>query len=285
MFAFLRTVAQIAIPVFVISTMLNVGLTQRPTDILKYWRDWRFALRMLVANFVLAPLVMFALLQLATFDPALRAGLFLYSLCAGAPFLIRLTQIARHGLALGAAVMVMLVVGTVIYVPIVLPLTLSGISASSGGIATTLILQMLLPIAIGMLVVRAVPSIAGPVQPWVAKVGNYSLYVVIAATLIGYFPNLLTTLDTGTVPIGLVFIVASFGIGYIMGGRRDELQDVGGLATAQRNTAAALVVAAENFTNPEVLVSITLVATLGLVLLLIIARVLRRDSPVPAPTA
>lgn len=285
MFAFLRTVAQIAIPVFVVSTMLNVGLTQRPTDILKYWRDWRFALRMLVANFVLAPLVMFALLQLATFDPALRAGLFLYSLCAGAPFLIRLTQIARHGLALGAAVMVVLVVGTVIYVPIVLPLTLSGISFNAGGIALTLFVQMLLPIAIGMLVVRAVPTVARPVQPWVAKIGNYSLYVVIVATLIGYFPSMLATITTGAIPIGLAFIIAAFGIGYVLGGRRDELQDIGGLATAQRNTAAAMVIAAENFTDPQVLVTITLVSTFGLVLLLIIARVLARDNPVQAPTA
>lgn len=285
MFAFLRTVAQIAIPIFVVSTMLNVGLTQKLSDILKYWRDWPFMLRMLIANFVLAPLVMFALLQLATFDPALRAGLFLYSLCAGAPFLIKLTQIARHGLALGAAVMVLLVVGTVIYVPIVLPLTLSGISASGGGIATTLILQMLLPIAIGVLVVRAMPSIMRPAQPWVARLGSLSLYVVIIATLIGYFPNLLATLDTGAIPIGLIFILAAFGIGYIMGGRRDELQDVGALATAQRNTAAGLVIAAENFTDPEVLVTITLVATLGLVLLLIIARVLARGTPVRAPTA
>jgi predicted Na+-dependent transporter len=38
--------------------MLNVGLTQRPSEIAAYMRRWRFILRMLIANFVLTPLFM-----------------------------------------------------------------------------------------------------------------------------------------------------------------------------------------------------------------------------------
>jgi bile acid:Na+ symporter, BASS family len=279
MFAFLRGVAQVAIPIFVVSTMLNVGLTQKVSTIVGYLRDWPFVLKMLLANFVLAPLLMILMLALVTFDPALKEGLLLYGLCAGAPFLIKLTQTARHDLALGAAVMLLLMVVTVFYAPIVLPLIATGISVNGWAIAQSLLLQMLLPIAIGMLVAQFLPHVAKPVQPWVGKLGNVALYVVIAATLIGYLPNMIGIAGTGAILVGLVFVLGAFAIGYILGGAHDHLQDIGGLATAQRNTAAGLIIASQDFTNPNVLVVMALVSTLGIVLLLVIARALSRGNP------
>ena len=103
MFEFLRSSVQYIAPVFVIATMLNVGLTQKPSDIARHLKNLPFVIKMLVANFILAPLVMVAVLYVAPFDPALKAGLLIFSLGAGAPFLIKLTQTAEHEVALGAA--------------------------------------------------------------------------------------------------------------------------------------------------------------------------------------
>jgi bile acid:Na+ symporter, BASS family len=60
---------------------------------------------------------------------------------------------------------------------------------------------------------------------------------------------------------------------------------VGGLGTAQRNTAAGLIIATQNFSDPNVLVMITIANTLGIIMLLLIARVLSRDNPVSTRTA
>jgi BASS family bile acid:Na+ symporter len=59
----------------------------------------------------------------------------IFCLGAGAPFLIKLTQTAEHDLALGAAVMMVLMIVTVPYVPLVLPLVLSGVSVNAMAIA------------------------------------------------------------------------------------------------------------------------------------------------------
>ena len=59
MFEFFRSLTQIVAPVFVIATMLNVGLTQKPADILKHLNHWPFVPKMLLGNFVLVPLVAF----------------------------------------------------------------------------------------------------------------------------------------------------------------------------------------------------------------------------------
>lgn len=283
MFEFFQGLTQVVAPVFVISTMLNVGLTQTPADILEHLSDWPFVLRMLLGNFVLVPLVAYVILTRTDFDLALKVGLFIFSLCAGAPFLIKLTQISQNDLALGAATMMLLMVATVAYVPLVLPRILTEVVVDAGAIARSLLLQMILPIVVGMLAAQVLPGLTRTGQPWVARLGNYALYVLLAATLIGYLQNMLAIVGSGAIFVGLVIVVAAFGIGYFLGGPTDSLHDVGALGTAQRNTAAGVLIATQNFSDPNVLVIITLANTLGILLLILFARVLSRDNPPVAP--
>jgi bile acid:Na+ symporter, BASS family len=280
MFEFLRSAVQYIAPVFVIATMLSVGLTQKPSAIAAHLKDWPFVLKMLAANFVLAPLLMIVVLYVAPFSPALKAGLLIFSLGAGAPFLIKLTQTAQHEVALGAAVMMLLMIVTVVYLPIVLPLVLSGVSVNALAIARALTLQMLLPIGVGMLIAQLLPTMTNKVQPWVSTVGNVAMYAMLVATLIGYFPNLLQIIGTGAFLVGLAFVGAAFGLGYLAGAGKDHLEDVGALGTAQRNTAAGVIVAIQNFSDPNVFVMLTLANIVGIVLLLLIARALSRDNRV-----
>jgi BASS family bile acid:Na+ symporter len=284
MFEFFRSLVGIVAPIFVMSTMLNVGLTQRLSNITGHLKNYPFVLKMLLANFVLAPLVMIVVLTFTSFDPALRDGLLIFALCAGAPFLIKLTQTAEHSVALGAAVMILLIAATVIYAPIVLPLVMYEVAVDGWAIAKTLFLQLLLPIAVGMLAVQFLPVLAKKIQPWVGKLGNITLYVLVAATLIGYFPNMISIVGTGAILVGLAFVAAAFGIGYLMGGGKDHLEDVGGLGTAQRNTAAGVIIATQNFDDPNVLVMLTLANTLGIVMLLLIAKRLSRDNKITTRT-
>jgi BASS family bile acid:Na+ symporter len=284
MFEFLRSSVQYIAPVFVICTMLNVGLTQKPSAIAAHLKNWPFVIKMLLANFVFAPLLMVIALYFAPFDPPLKAGLLIFCLGAGAPFLIKLTQTAEHDVALGAAVMMLLMVVTVIYMPVVLPLLLSGISVDAVAIAKALLLQMLLPIGVGMVIAQLLPILAKKSQPLVGGLGNAAMYALLVATLIGYFPNLRDIVGTGAFLVGLLFVAAAFGFGYLAGWGQDHLEDVGGLGTAQRNTAAGVIVAIQNFPDPNVFVMLTLANILGIVMLLFIARALSRDNKLKIET-
>lgn len=284
MFKFFVSVVDISAPIFVVSAMLNVGLAQSPSAIFTHLRNYSFVLKMLLANFVLAPLLMIFVLTFTSFDPAIRDGLLIYSLCAGAPFLIKLTKMAEHHIALGAAVMVLLVVSTVIYAPLVLPVVVYGVTIDPWAVAKPLFIQMLLPIPVGMLLTGFLPDIAKRVQPWVGLLGNVALYVLLAATLIGYLPSMMGIIRTGAVFVGWGFVIAAFGIGYLMGGGKDHLEDVGGLGTAQRNTGAGVIISLQNFDDRNVLTVLTLVNLLGIVTLMFIARRLRSDNRVDAWT-
>lgn len=76
MFAFFQTLSAILVPVFVISAMFNVGLTQRPTKIIEHLRvNWGFFLRMVVTNLIIVPALMVFALEIFEVSPAYSAGL------------------------------------------------------------------------------------------------------------------------------------------------------------------------------------------------------------------
>lgn len=278
MFEIMIRISQLALPVFIFATMANVGMTQDPRRIIGHWAAWPFYLKMLVANFVAAPAVMWLLLQLWPLADVYTAGLAVFSLCAGAPFLIKLTAVSEHDLALGAATMMLLVLATIVVAPLVLPLLLPEMSVNAGVLAWTLVRQLLAPMVLGGLLAGVLPALNGRLQPWVAKVGNIALYVVLVSTIVGYLPDMAPIIRSGALVVGLVFVAAAFGLGYLAGWGDDALEDIGGLATAQRNTPAALLIAAGSFIDPTVFVLIILVNTLGLALLIAIAKALKGDN-------
>ncbi|GGK89226.1 bile acid:sodium symporter family protein [Rufibacter glacialis] len=283
MFAILIKISGIALPVFVFLTMLNVGLTQKPSDILVCLRNKKFGIRMLIANFILAPALMWGMLQLFPIDPYLGVGLTIFGISAGAPFLIKLTQLSEHDLELGASTMITLILGTIILVPLLLPLVLPEIEIDGFMLAWTLVKQLIFPMVLGWLLVKFLPKIMEFAQPWVAKIGNWALYLMLFATLVGYFPELKEIMGQGALLIALAYILGAFGIGYLMGGHdnEDHLEDIGALGTAQRNTAASMIIAAQNFSgHPEVLVLITVANALGIAMLIGIAKYLSKDNKV-----
>ena len=64
----------------------------------------------------------------------------------GAPFLPKVSQIAKGNLAFAVGLMSLLIVVTVIYLPLVLPLLLPGVSIDAGQIALSLFGLMLVPL-------------------------------------------------------------------------------------------------------------------------------------------
>jgi BASS family bile acid:Na+ symporter len=72
----------------------------------------------------------------------------------------------------------------------------------------------------------------------------------------------------------IVFLLCGAGIGWLLGGPAFGTKGVLALGTAQRNIAAALVVAGQNFDDPKVLVMVVVVAVVGLLILMPLARLL-----------
>jgi bile acid:Na+ symporter, BASS family len=74
----------------------------------------------------------------------------------------------------------------------------------------------------------------------------------------------------------VIFVGVCFGVGSVLGGPGADTRGVLALGTAQRNTAAALVVAGQNFSDAKVVVMITVVMIVSFAMLMPLARVLAR---------
>ena len=78
---------------------------------------------------------------------------------------------------------------------------------------------------------------------------------------------------------GLLFIALGFVIGWLVGGPGVDTRRVVALGTAQRNIAAALLVAGESFSDPKVVVMVTVVAIASLLTLMPLSGALVNRGP------
>jgi len=274
----LERAVPVATLVFVVSSMLSVGLGLNVGQITAPLRNLRLVAMSLLANFVLMPVGAVVLARALRLVEPLAVGLLLLGVAAGAPFLPKLAQIAKGNLAFAVALMVLLTVITVAYLPLVLPLFLPGVSVNPAKIGVSLVLLMLLPLA-GALVVNAkLPAAAARVKPVVDRLSTLGLVLVVLLLVVVNFSNVLSLFGTGAILAGLLFIALGYAVGWALGGPGADTRLVLGLGTAQRNIAAALVVGGQSFSNPSVVVMVVVVAVVSLLILLPLSRVVARNS-------
>jgi len=274
----LSKVIPVTLLVFVVSSMLAVGLSLTVGQILLPLRNRRLLALALLANFVLMPLAAVAIARLLRLEQSLSAGLLLLGTAAGAPFLPKLAAVAKGSLAFGVGLMVLLMALTVGYMPLVLPLLLEGVSVDATKIARSLVLLMLLPLAAGLGVKRKYEAVAGRVAPVLNKVSTLSLILLILLLLATNIQNIADLFGSRGVLASSIFLLVSFGTGWLLGGPGSDTRSVLALGSAQRNIAAALVVGGQNFDDPKVVVMVAVVAIVGLLVLMPLARVVARRS-------
>ena len=280
---FFEAIAQLSGLVFVVTSMLAMGMSLTISQIVAPLRDVRLVVLALIANFVLVPALAYGIAAVLPIDDALRTGLILLAAAGGAPFLPKLVQVARGPIALGVGVMVLLMVVTIAYLPIVLPLLLPGVQVDPWAIAQSLVVLMLVPLAIGLLIRANAAETAAEYGPMFTKASSLAIVVLMVVGLGLSARNIVGLLGTGGIIALLLFVVGSYAIGFVLGGRDPGVRSVLGLGTAQRNVSAALVVSAQNFGAD----TLTFVLVGALVMLLVLMPAARRlgagtGTPVPA---
>ncbi|MFI7426306.1 bile acid:sodium symporter family protein [Micromonospora sp. NPDC049836] len=278
----LSGLANLAILLFAVTSMLSVGLAHSVKQILGPLRNlWALA-RALLANFVLVPLLALGIVRLWPFDRPLEAGLILVAMTAGAPFLIKLAEAARSDVALSATLLVLLLPATVVYAPLAVPLVLPEAEVSAVGLAVPLFLTMLLPLAAGLLINTRWPAPARRWAPIANRTSTITLVVIVLATTLADIPGIVTLFAEGAIVPAIAVIAGAFVVGYLLGGKDRTARIVLGLGTSQRNIAAATVMATQGFASRETVVMVIVTSLAGFALLFPAAAALRRRESATA---
>ena len=278
----LDLILRLAVIAFIVSSMLGVGLGLRLSAILAPLRDVRFVLRALLLNFILAPAFAWLLTVIIPLQTGYTIGLLLIGGAAGAPFLPTLVKTARGNLVSSVALMTLLTIGTLLFMPFALPFMIPGLRADAWTIARPLLLLIVVPLIIGMLGAALVPSRAKRAAPILIEIGNAFLLLLFVLLIALNIRSLLGVIGSGAMATVVLYMTGLFVAGWMFGGANLEMRGVLGLGTAARNFAAALVPAPSNFRDPAVSIMLVISAIVCLVISFIAARWLRQRMVVIA---
>jgi predicted Na+-dependent transporter len=240
----LTTVTQVGVLAFVVASMVAMGLSLTVDRIIGPLRDLRILVFLLIANFVVVPAVAIAAARLLPMEQATSTALVIYGCCAGAPFLPKLAQLVKGDVALAVGAMVLLMVVTVVYAPLVLPLAVQGVTVDAWQIASSLVVFMLVPLAVALVIRARYPDLAAG---WVGPAGQISTTALVIGISAGIFVSwreIIGAVGSWIFVGTAILLVAALVAGYLAGyGRPGAISRVTMFGTAQRNVSAALVVA------------------------------------------
>jgi predicted Na+-dependent transporter len=280
----LATVAQVAMLVFVVTSMAAMGLSLTLDRVIRPLRDLRLVALLLAANFVAVPAVAIAVSRILPMDDTSAAAVVLIGACAGAPFLPKLAQLSRGDLALSVGEMVLLMVATVLYAPLVVPLVIEGATVQPWDIASSLVVLMLIPLGVGLFVRARYTELAAGWAGPASQAANVALLLGLGAALLVTWRDVIGAIGSWIFVGTAIVLAAGLLVGYVAAwGRPRGDAVVSALATGQRNLAAAVVIA---FSLGGDVVVLTLVGALVIpIVLILLAGELGRRTAEPPATA
>jgi BASS family bile acid:Na+ symporter len=275
----LQQFANLSVLIYIVSTMLSMGLNFFPKQFLEPLKDKKLILKSLVANFILLPIVTYIILQAIPLEQGLAIGLVLMAAGAGSPFMLKLVQFMKADMAFAVGLMLILSIVTLIYMPLVLSILLPGISINPISIAVSLLVLIFLPLIIGTSIKSRYNEIAKTIQPTFNQISNIFIFIVIILYLGLNYKDFLLVFGTGALIAAIIFVLTAFLIGYLLGGPSKNTKSVLGMGTAIRNSSAAFVVAVTNFSSEyDVMAMIIVVYMLSIIIMMIISGEMGKRS-------
>ncbi len=250
----------------------------------------KIAVWVLVINFVFIPIVFVGyLLTIAASIPGeIKVGFCVAALSAGMPFAPVLAKLAKADAGIATTLLVVLTVGTVIALPLGLPLAIDAVDAnlktSVWDIAWPLLLFLLLPMVLGCGFRVWWPDLTPPLTQWVVRVAILCLLFNVNFTLVAYWSLFVQTWGTASYLAALAGPFIGLGCGYLLvsGLRVEEVgvRHATEVTTAVRNIAPMLLMMIFPFgADPLVTVSITILNTVGITIVLVFVLMWRRSAP------
>jgi predicted Na+-dependent transporter len=277
----LQQFANLSVLIYIVSTMLSMGLNFFPKQFLQPLKDKNLILKSLAANFILLPIITYIILQVIPLEQGLVIGLILMAAGAGSPFMLKLVQFMKADVVFAVGLMLILSVVTLFYMPLVLSILLPGVSVNPMSIAVSLLVLIFLPLIVGTAIKSRYSRIAKAIQPTFNQISNIFIVIVVVLYLGLNYKDFLAVFGTGALIASIIFILTAFVIGYLLGGPSKNTKSVLGMGTAIRNSSAAFVVAVTNFSSEyDVMAMIIVVYMLSIILMMIISGELGKRSQV-----
>jgi BASS family bile acid:Na+ symporter len=276
----MEEIYKIVVLIFTVANLAAMGLEINPKEALEALKNPRFVLLILVWGWVVGPGLAYLITQVIPLSEPHAAGLLLISMAPTAPFFPLMVSRARGDMSSAGAFILVATIGTVVFLPLQVPLMIKGLAVDAWALAKPLLTMVLVPLLIGLAIKVYRAPVADKLLPVVKKIGTLFLLITAVLTFVLYGREMLSALGSFAVGTQLLLFALLTSLSYRFGfGLKQGQRSAMALGMCTRNIAAVFV-AYFGITNPDpgVFVMIVLVVPLALIVALIAARVFAKQA-------
>ena len=229
---------------FSVSNMAAMGLLARMPEVVAVTKNKKTLALILVWGWVLGPALAYLIAWVLPLSEPYVIGLLLYSLAPCAPFIPVMVGKARGDVSFAAALIPIVAVATVVFMPLMAPLMIKGLTISAWDLVKVLLIYILIPLALGAAVRHYAETVATKITPAVKVIANISTALLAANFAVLYARQMLATAGSFALLSMTIHMVVMGLITYRFGfGLKQNQRSVMSLGMLTRNGSVVLIAA------------------------------------------
>jgi BASS family bile acid:Na+ symporter len=271
----IETIFNLVVVIFTVANLGAMGLELNVRDAMKALRNAKFVMLIVVWSWVVGPALAYLLTRVLPLAEPYAMGLLLACAAPCAPFYPMVVRKARGDVAFAAALLLLTAVGTVLLMPLLLPLMIKGLTVSASAIAKPLLTLVLTPLVVGIAIRVYAAKAADKLFPVVKKIAGLFTLLTLILVVALYGKKMLDSMGSFAIGAQLLFLGGMALLSYLVGfGLKQNQRSIIGLGMGTRNIAAvfAVLMAIPN-PDPRLVVMVILVVPLSVIVALVAAQV------------
>jgi len=239
---FCQTSFSPVVVIFTVFNLLTIGLQVRIPNVIGKVSNLKFLALMLFWGWIVGPALGFLLTRIIPLAEPYVVVMFIASLAPCAPFLPPMIERAHADVDFAGAFIPIAAIGTVVFLPLLAPVMIKGISIDPIALAKPLIMTVFIPLVVGALLKTYAGKVADKIFKPVKLTGNLATLLTIILALLLYSKLMLSTagsfalLSLTIFTLVMAFLTYQFGFGF-----KQEERSIMSLGMGTRNIAAVLM--------------------------------------------
>ena len=236
---YLQTMFNPLVVVFTISNLASMGLQVNIPTVLKTLRTLKFLGLVLVWGWVVGPALGFVITRFLPLAEPFAVVVLITSLAPCAPFLPPMVGKARGNADFAGAFIPLAALGTVVFMPLMAPHMIKGLTLSAMALAKPLVFTVLIPLLFGALIRTYAAPVAEKIFQPVKVLAGLSTALTVLLCVVLYGRQMLDTAGSFALLSMTLFMVVMGVMTYRFGfGLKQNQRSVMALGMGTRNIAA-----------------------------------------------
>lgn len=240
----LESTFQLMVVIFTAVNLGSLGLQVKIPELIAVFKNKKAMALIFLWGWVLGPALAFLITKVIPLEEPYVIVMFFSSVAPVAPFFPIMAKQARGDMSFAGAFFPLAIIGTVIFLPLIAPLVIKGMTIKPMDLGKPLLMTLLLPMVIGVTARHFAETTVTKLIPAVNVIARIITLLMIAQCFVIYARPMAETAGSFALLSGTIFMVLMGVITYRFGfGLKQNQRRVMSLGMLQRNLGAILIAA------------------------------------------